>query len=227
MTASINAIVASLLSSFERAPVRRKPYPHWFLQNCLPPSVVDDILAMPLTAADLGGISGRRELHNNARHYFDPPNRAKYKCADGVAGALQDLRLTAAIERIFGARLGGTYLRVEFAQDVDGFWLEPHTDIGVKAFTFLIYLSKDATHGDLGTDIYDHDKTWVGRSPFAPNAGLIFVPSNVTYHGFEPRKIDGVRKSLVINYVTNDWRAREQLAFPEQPVLSLEEPALT
>jgi hypothetical protein len=27
-----------------------------------------------------------------------------------------------------------------------------------------------------------------------------------------------VRKSLVINYVTNEWKAREQLAFPETPI---------
>ena len=51
-----------------------------------------------------------------------------------------------------------------------------------------------------------------------PNGAMIFVPTSNTYHGFEPRQIDGVRKSLVINYVTNDWRAREQLAYPETPV---------
>ena len=143
-----------------------------------------------------------------------------------VAAALQDRQVTSTIERRFGAKLGGTYLRIEFAQDVDGFWLEPHTDIGVKAFTFLLYLSKDPAHAGFGTDIYDNDKKWVGRSPFASDAGMIFVPSTITYHGFEPRKIEGVRKSLVINYVTNDWRAREQLAFPEQPVAQLDAMAL-
>jgi hypothetical protein len=51
---------------------------------------------------------------------------------------------------------------------------------------------------------------------------MIFVPSAITYHGFERRKISGVRKSLVINYVTNEWRAREQLAYPGQPVAALE-----
>ena len=50
------------------------------------------------------------------------------------------------------------------------------------------------------------------------NAAMVFVPSDNTYHGFEARQIDGVRKSLVINFVTNDWRAREQLAFPDMPV---------
>jgi hypothetical protein len=222
MTVSANYLVTSLLRSFESAPMRRDPYPHWFPKNCLPQSVIDEMLALPFAAAPLDGISGRRELHNNSRHYFDPPNRMRYQCASAVAMALQDARVTSAIERIFGARLGGTYLRIELAKDADGFWLEPHTDIGVKAFTFLLYLSRDGSHADLGTDVYDAEKKWVGRSPFSSGSGMIFVPSDVTYHGFEPRKIEGVRTSLVINYVTNDWRAREQLAYPGLPIAALE-----
>ena len=218
MSASAKEVAASLLRSFHTSDESRRPYRHWFLQNCLPQSTVDEILALPISAADLGGVSGKRELHNASRHYFDVANRAEHACAESVSSALQDPRVAAEIERIFGVKLGGTYLRIEFAQDVDGFWLEPHTDIGVKAFTFLLYLSTDPTHADLGTDIYDNDKKWVARSPFASNSAMIFVPSNISYHGFEPRRINGVRKSLVINYVTDEWRAREQLAYPEQPV---------
>ncbi len=221
MSASANEVAATLLESFRTSAEAASPYRHWFLKNCLPQSIVDEVLALPISASDLGGVSGKRELHNNSRHYFDVANRAEHACAESVAAALQSPEVTSQIEKIFGVKLDGTYLRIEFAQDVDGFWLEPHTDIGVKAFTYLLYLSTDPTHTDLGTDIYDNDKKWVGRSPFASNSAMIFVPSNITYHGFEGRKINGVRKSLVINYVTNDWRAREQLAYPEQPVRSL------
>jgi hypothetical protein len=112
----------------------------------------------------------------------------------------------------------GTYLRIEFAQDIDGFWLEPHTDLGVKVFTMLLYVSKDQRHRDLGTDIYDVQKQHVGRSPFIPNGAMVFIPSNSTYHGFEKRPIEGIRTSLIINYVTDEWRAREQLSFPDEPV---------
>ncbi len=126
--------------------------------------------------------------------------------------------MTDRIASHFGSKLAGTYLRVEYGQDTDGFWLEPHTDLGVKMFTMLLYMSKDAQHRSLGTDIYDRDKKHVGSSPFAPNAAMVFVPSDITYHGFEARKIDGVRKSVIINYVTNEWRAREQLAFPDKPI---------
>jgi hypothetical protein len=85
-------------------------------------------------------------------------------------------------------------------------------------FTMLLYMSKNPQHRGLGTDIYDQDKKHVGASPFAPNAAMVFVPSNITFHGFEKRKIEGVRKSVIINYVTNEWRAREQLAFPDKPI---------
>jgi hypothetical protein len=126
--------------------------------------------------------------------------------------------MTSRIEEHFGTKLAGTYLRIEIAQDTDGFWLEPHSDLGVKLFTMLLYTSKDPGHADLGTDIYDAAKQHVGRSPFESNGALVFVPSDITFHGFKLRRIEGVRKSVIINYVTNEWRAREQLAFPNTPI---------
>src|SRR5439155_25833684 len=114
------------------------------------------------------------------------------------------------------APVDDTFLRLEYAQDVDGFWLEPHTDLGVKKFTCLIYLTEN--HDDLGTDIYRAPGEHVGRSPFAPGGAMVFVPSDRTWHGFERRPIRGVRKSVILNYVTHEWRAREQLSFPETPV---------
>jgi hypothetical protein len=82
----------------------------------------------------------------------------------------------------------------------------------------LTYLSNDPRHSDLGTDIYSDAETHFGRPPFTPNSCMIFIPSDHTWHGFEPREIEGVRKSIIVNFVTDEWRAREQLAFPEQPV---------
>ncbi|HEY7900990.1 MAG TPA: 2OG-Fe(II) oxygenase, partial [Caulobacteraceae bacterium] len=103
-------------------------------------------------------------------------------------------------------------------QDSDGFWLHPHTDLGVKRFTMLIYLSDGADQADLGTDIYADDRSWAKRTAFVDNSALVFVPSDNTWHGLEPRKIAGVRKSVIMNYVTRGWRERGQLAYPETPV---------
>jgi hypothetical protein len=218
MSSTRDAIVTSLTQSFAAAKKSERPYPYWVVSHCLPAATVKDVLALPFPAPSLGGISGKREVHNATRRYFDAENMAAFPVCDDVNAALQDPRVTNVIEKTFATKLAGTYLRVEFAQDTDGFWLEPHTDLGVKSFTFLLYLSTDAQHADLGTDIYDHNKKHVGRPPFNSNSAMIFVPSGNTYHGFEARKIEGVRKSLVINYVTNEWRAREQLAYPTTPV---------
>jgi hypothetical protein len=211
-------IVQSFVRSVDTAKRSDRPYLNWSLADCFPDDVADDILALPFEAPSLEGVSGKRELHNNTRKYFDVENRKRFPVVEAVAQAFQDKRVTNHIEKVFGTNLKGSYLRIEFAQDIDGFWLEPHTDLGVKVFTMLLYLSKDPSHADLGTDIYDNDKKHVGRSAFASNAAMVFVPSNNTYHGFEKRKIVGVRTSLIINYVTNEWRAREQLAFPEAPI---------
>jgi hypothetical protein len=212
------AIVSTLLKSIAASRRSDTPYCHWFLRRCLPEDAVDQILALPFPAPSLGGISGKRELHNATRKYFDVENRDRFPVCERFCQALQDTRVTDRIAEHFGARLVGTYLRVEVAQDAHGFWLEPHSDLGVKAFTMLLYMSRDPRHATLGTDIYDTEKKHVGRSPFESNAAMVFVPSDITFHGFEPRSIEGVRKSVIVNYVTAEWRAREQLAFPDRPV---------
>jgi hypothetical protein len=218
MSSSSQDVANTLLRALETAHHSGDPYDHWNLENCVPQDIVDGILALPIHAPDLGGVSGKRELHNATRSYFDVDNQKNFPACAAFAGGFQDKRVTDQIAKQFNTDLNGTYLRIEYAQDVDGFWLEPHSDLGVKNFTMLLYLSKDESHTDLGTDIYDADKKHVGRSPFMSNGALVFIPSDITFHGFEARKIDGVRKSIVINYVTDEWRAREQLSFPDQPI---------
>ena len=218
MSTSKEAMKQALLASFAAAKGNAKPYRHWFLSECLPAAAVEEILALPFPPPALEGVSGKRELHNNTRKYFDQENMGRHPVCKAFNDAFQDATVTSSIEKTFGVKLKGSYLRVEFAQDTDGFWLEPHTDLGVKLFTMLLYLSKDKSHADLGTDIYDAEKRHIGRSPFASNGAMVFVPSNVTYHGFDKRRIEGVRKSVIINFVTNEWRAREQLAFPASPI---------
>jgi hypothetical protein len=218
VTHSSEAIATGLIASFERAEEHQRPYRHLFLDGSLPAEVVEEIAGLPFAAPDLAGLSGKRELHNGTRTYFDAPNRAAHPVCAAVAEAFQSPRVVSYIEDKLGTGLTGTYLRIEYAQDTDGFWLEPHSDLGVKLFTMLLYVSADADHRDLGTDIYHADKRHAGRSPFAPGAAMVFVPGNDTFHGFERRPITGVRKSVIINYVTDEWRAREQLAFPETPI---------
>lgn len=194
------------------------PYRHWILSDLAPPAVLDDLAAIEFTAPDLDGVSGKRELHNDQRHYFDRANMARIPAMAAMAEAYQSPDSVRALAEFFGADLDNTFLRIEYAVDATGFWLEPHTDLGVKRLTILHYISGAPGQEDCGTDIYNADKSHAKRTPFEKNLALAFVPGDATYHGFENRPIAGLRKTLIINYVTHDWRDREQLCFPETPV---------
>jgi hypothetical protein len=218
MTTDPVILKASLRSALDRRAEFPIPYRHWTVGNIFPQATVDQLRSLPFSAQDVDGVSGRRELHNPTRTYFDAGNNARHTVGRDVAAALQDPESVGALAAAFDVDLAGTYLRIEYATDTDGFWLEPHTDLGVKKLTFLYYLSNEPGHEDLGTDIYSAKDTHFGRPAFTPNSALVFVPADNTWHGFEPRPITGVRKSVIVNYVTPEWRAREQLAFPDAPV---------
>jgi hypothetical protein len=193
------------------------PYRHWMLQDVLPGPMAEALDALPFPAPALNGVSGSREIHNNTRRYVDAQAIAQHPVCAALAEAFQHPDTVATVESLTGARLDGCCLRIEYAQDTDGFWLQPHTDLGVKKFTLLYYLGPDG-QPDLGTDVYRDGETWSHRAPFEPGGALAFVPSDRTWHGFEPRPIPVVRKSLIVNYVTAEWMAREQLAYPDAPV---------
>jgi hypothetical protein len=212
-----DACRASFAQSLRSAVADDVPYRHWLLHDVLPAPVAEALDALPFAAPPLDGVSGSREIHNNTRRYIDADNIAVHPVCRSVAEAFQHPETVAVVEEVTGARLGGCCLRIEYAQDTDGFWLKPHTDLGVKKFTLLYYLGPDG-QPDLGTDIYRDAETWSHRAPFEAGGALAFVPSNDTWHGFEPRPIPVVRKSLIVNYVTEDWMAREQLAYPDRPV---------
>jgi hypothetical protein len=207
----------AIAQSFRWAEAQDNPYRHWMLRDVLPPHVAAALDNLPFEAPALHGPSGSREINNNTRRYIDSQAIANHAVCANLAAAFHSDETVAMIEAATGARLGGGYLRLEYAQDTEGFWLRPHTDLGVKKFTMLYYLSPGGAE-DQGTDIYRDAETWSHRAPFIPGGALVFVPSDRTWHGFEPRHIKGVRKSLIVNYVTEEWRAREQLAFPDRPV---------
>jgi hypothetical protein len=210
-------IALSLIASVASAVPHDRPYPNWRLSRLFPEPVARSLAGLAFDAPDVGALSGRRELHNDHRHYFAGPVLERSPVACAVARAFQAPQVVRAFAEKISARLERTFLRIEYALDVDGFWLEPHTDLGVKALTLLIQLPAEG-QGGLGTDIYEGPGAWRDRADFAWNGALLFAPSNKTWHGFEPRPIVGVRRSVIVNYVTDDWRAREQLAFPNDPV---------
>ncbi|WP_020174020.1 hypothetical protein [Methyloferula stellata] len=209
-------IAESFCASLAQAEGLAAPFPYFRATHLFPAQVAEALAALPLEAPS--PASGRREWVKE-RLYVDQVWRAQSSLLHAVALALQSQQVASALHALCGAPLDGTYLRLEYAIDADGFWLEPHTDLGVKKFTGLIALSgSDAEDQDLGTDLYTSAAEPFGRAPFVPNAGTLFVPGTETWHGFAPRPIKGLRKSVILNYVGADWQSREQLAFPDRPI---------
>jgi len=207
---------SKLLTCLAQCDHQTAPYDFWLLHDVLPPDWVKAIAALPFAPPQQAVFDGRRESNNSTRVYFAPENQAKFPvCADMVQ-LFSDPTVVSRLEALTRTDLSKGHLRIEYCQDVDGFWLEPHLDISVKLFTMLVYLSDDPALRDAGTDVYDDspEHRLVCSAPYEPNAGLIFIPGKKSWHGFTPRPIRGVRKSIIINFVTDDWRAKEELAFP-------------
>ncbi|TCS60861.1 2OG-Fe(II) oxygenase [Varunaivibrio sulfuroxidans] len=204
--------------SLRKSTRKTTPYPHWLLGDVLDDAVLRGFEDLPDDPSEMDYTQGRRATNNDKRGYFDGERQRNFPSCAVLCDTLQSPEVVRAIEETCGVELAGTYLRVEYTQDRDGFWLEPHTDIGVKKFTMLIYLSRDEDAHGWGTDIYESPERHIGAAPYVCNHALIFIPADNTWHGFEKRPINGIRKSLIVNYVTNEWRARHELAFPEQPI---------
>jgi hypothetical protein len=171
--------------------------------------------------AALGDGGGRRETQNDRRRFLDPALQTHDPDCAALAQALQSSGLVSTLAARCGTSLAGTLLRIEYCRDRDGFWLEPHTDIGAKHFTLLIYLNTPPEGEDWGTDFYNEAGALAATAPSRCNAGVAFVPGANTWHGFRPHPITGTRRTLIVNYVVPAWRSVHELAFPGRPVRGL------
>ncbi len=213
-----DAVAATFIGAVRNAVRGEFPYRHWPLRNVFPIDLCTGILTLPVAPPVLGGTDGTRNTYNETRCFLTPVRRAKFPPCEVLCAALQSPEVARTLAETCGIVAEGSYLRIEYIQDTDGAWLEPHRDIPEKLFSLVIYLFTGPDAASWGTDIYDANQSWVGRAPGDFNSGVIFVPGPATWHGFEKRRIEGVRRLMEINYVRSDWRDRSQLAYPGQPV---------
>jgi hypothetical protein len=217
---TIDRVATRFLSSLEHSDCGMYPFRHWLLNHILPDATCRAIDGLPAEPPAITDTAGKRETNNSTRLFFNPLQRSAHPVCDELATALQSDTVVDHLQSLCEVTLAGSFLRIEYCLDTDGFWLEPHTDIGAKLFTMLIYLSDDPCAHAWGTDILDGPDRLVLTTPYQRNFGLIFIPAADTWHGFHPRKINGIRRSLIVNYVKPEWRSRNELAFPDRAVLA-------
>jgi hypothetical protein len=213
------AIAATMIRSLGEARQLTSPFRHWRPRRMLSDEAARDLADLPLALpAGLDLSAGRREANNDTRMFFDPASQGRVPAMRALAEAMQAPEMVVAWQTLCGIDLAGTFLRIEYCCDGDGFWLEPHTDIGAKRITVLIYLSRGPEAEAWGTDVYGAGHALVESVPAEFNGGMVFVPAADTWHGFHQRPINGLRRSLMLNYVGPEWRSRHELCFPAQPV---------
>lgn len=212
-------IQQSILRSLDAGLCESVPYRHWYLHDVLPGETCQGIVNLPVAPPMIEDTNGARETHNSLRRFFNQEASSQFEVCRETAEAFQSTAVVAALQRTFDVDLRDTNLRIEHCLDTDGFWLAPHTDLGVKKLTMLLYLSTDPGHEAWGTDVYADAETVAETAPASFNSALVFVPSDNTWHGFRRRPIAGLRRSLIVNYVSHEWRSRHELSFPDQVVL--------
>ncbi len=217
------AIASHFCDALKTSNCKDWPYRHWSLKGALPESLCVGVLVLPIRPPFFEKCGGVRDLNRNnlKRAFFTPKLQEDFPACSVFAEAFQQ----PEVARLFSGTLGiaageieGSYLRIEYIQDTDGAWLEPHRDIREKLFSMVIYLCTGPEAENWGTDIYDAGRKWVARSSAEFSSAVIFVPGDNTWHGFDKRPIIGVRRLMEVNYVRPNWRDREQLCFPDRPV---------
>ncbi|GBR06587.1 2OG-Fe(II) oxygenase [Acetobacter oeni] len=190
------------------------PFRHWTLDDVIPDAGCEALVAWePTDGSVAGDTGGRRETRNGARVFVEPEARSRDARLDVMARMFDSPEARSAITALCGVSLDHTALRLELSLDTDGFWLEPHTDIGAKKLTLLIPLSIHPEAEQWGTDLMNADGESVVRSSGRFNTGTLFVPGDDTWHGFARRPIEGLRRGLIVNFVDSTWRATRELAF--------------
>jgi len=212
------ATAASFLACLKNADHKTEPFDYWLLTDALPKGVCETIATLPYRAptSEEANFDGYRNTNDDLRVYFTPENQQKFPELKAICDGFRHPEVIKAIEEATGTDLSGTHLRIEYCQDTPGFWLAPHTDIFVKKFTMLVYLLDDPDLAGVGTDIHSTDDAheYLGSAPYGLNKGVIFIAADNTWHaaGHNPIPEGKVRKSIIINYVTDEWRDKWELA---------------
>jgi hypothetical protein len=195
-----------------------RPYRHWLLTEVFPETLAVAILTLPIAPPVIDDCGGVRDRHNDKRAFFTPWLQSRFPVCARLAVALQRPEVARLFAETCAIDVAGGFLRMEYIQDTNGAWLEPHRDIPEKLFSMVVYLCTGPDAKDWGTDIYDEQRRWVGRSAADFNSAVIFVPGPNIWHGFNQRSITGVGRLMEINYVRASWRDRDQLSFPDHPI---------
>lgn len=146
-------------------------------------------------------LRGARTSNNN-RFFVDNENMHNNFTLERIVEFFLKKDIIDMFEEESGKKIRGNYLRVEFIEDKEKSWLEPHVDISEKLMSFLVYLNNTNEDESIGTALYNEDKEFIKTVPYIDNTGFYFYPGNNTWHGLESVDIKERRRAVMVNYCT-------------------------
>jgi hypothetical protein len=210
------ACQTALAGSIGAARASAFPYPYWLLAEMLPRDLVWSLAGLPFAPPPPALIGCPRPPTGRVA-FITPREIEAHSACRLVAETFQSAAVVALIARATGARLSDCRLRIALAQEVDGHQCPPCTRQDDARLTIMLALDAGGQR-NLGPDIYFESGDWAAQAPWTPGRALAFAPSARSWHGFEPRMIREVRKSLLIDYAPPGRAAAAELAFPDRPV---------
>ncbi|MGI9438010.1 MAG: 2OG-Fe(II) oxygenase [Geminicoccaceae bacterium] len=214
----VDMMVDHVVNSFETGEGSTEPFPHWQMNDFVPHSLAKGMANLELPESRVDWSNGERRTEVSHRFFFSPEVSSGMPLCGLFNRIFLDRRIVKLVQDKFSMSPEDCFLRVERCQDIDGFWLKPHVDESDKLMTLQIYLSDQPEAAEWGTDILDADRAVVKRARSTFNSAFLFIPAKNTWHGFERRPITGLRKSIIVNYVSNRWRTTSELANPSAPL---------
>ena len=131
---AVEQIVQHFRRALLDAEIVDQPYRRWRLNNVLPPDACTGIVALPIAPPLLGSTDGTRGSYNDRRTFFTSSLRHRFPVVEAVCTAFQTRETARALARTLSIDAPGPNLRMEYMQDLDGMWLEPHRDIPESCF---------------------------------------------------------------------------------------------
>jgi hypothetical protein len=199
--------VDNLLRSVAIADYSQTPFPHWQLQGVLPDGLCRALLDLPVRPrrGALAQLPGADNL------CFDPEVCERHPVGARAVELFSDARVIATLEQMCDVHLSGSYLRLTRQIDTPGPDVGPHCDLAVRLLRLEIYLAADEGQ-EVGASLFDAQLQLAGSAWCNRNSALLLVPAGNTWHGTPHSRIRTRRQTLLVEYVTDAWRAKHELA---------------
>lgn len=176
------------------------PFNHYTFTDFFCDRELADIASIKLQSHS-ASLDGARTTNSN-RFFVDKENMWSNSALNRIVDFFLRDDIILMFEQESGKTIRGNYLRVEFIEDKEKSWLEPHVDINEKIMSFLVYLNNTDESESIGTTLYNKDKEYIKTVPYINNQGFYFYPGDDTWHGLESVDIKERRRAVMVNYCT-------------------------